>query len=216
MKRFLALLLAIIIGFLLVGCEEGPQYYCRYLPMNEGNYWAYKVSWDAMGEGSYLVSTYVVNFIDTSTQDGDSWYLRMKDGAGVGDVFPHFVRNKGNSVSVRYGDTYVQPDPEDGFQFVLSDPMDIGRQDERGYIQNQYLTFKGYVDYEVEAGYFTDVMWFQTQYSFSSGTYDLIYNEYFAPDVGLIYSYYKKTYHDSGIIYYFYSAELVDYHINPR
>lgn len=231
MKRFLALLLAIVTGFLLVGCEEaGPRYYNRYFPLNTGNYWTYQVTSSRAPDPIklYLVDCSVSALEESNNEIGDQWFINVKcpDSVMLDNYicpFPDHVRNNGATCYKCYYNPLVIPDDQIYRDFI-TDPME--KEDDKlwGLVHDiDWMDFSGYVDYNVIAGNFNDVIFkhYDGLHNFGSENYGsdwryVDYSEYYAPDVGMIYSYYTESASEYDDPNFTYEVELVDYHINPR
>ncbi len=239
MKKPVIIGLALLVALTLSSCDNDkslPQEgvppppvasynYSHYMPTNVDNHWSYHTHYlyqyyqggelrnetDVEYQIEYAVADLIPPQNPFPTQ-GDTWemiFTGPPDYLGIG--FPAYINIVLDSASLS--------DYNNNFDFLLADSMDIGVENQRGFFGDDSLMFTEYVDFSVEAGDFQNVMKFFREYiNYNPDTsYHSIYDELYAPDVGLIYasrSIYDHDYHGDYLSITLYTAELTDYEIN--
>jgi hypothetical protein len=231
MKRKMFIGLALLMISTLPCCETQPtepvvpQYYTHYFPLNKGNNWTYSVHHHWLNGDLTYSANYLCEGLEKPVhkimESGDNWRM-INTGLPEEETidFKHDLLNNSNGCFVRY---------DNGHWFLISDSMNVG-DTSPGFFNGSYggeidYEFVEYVDYQVPAGSFSNVMKF---YCHSSRYWEYFHEEYtaveyYAPDVGLIYSHYERSGWSGGGDGYpsspfseHLTVELTDYHINPR
>ena len=231
MKNMMIVGLALLVVVFLPCCENQPtepvvpQYYSHYFPLNKGNNWTYSIQhhW-TNGDLNYTVN-YLCEGLEKPVykimESGDNWHL-ISNGIPEEETidFKHDLLNNSNGCFARIGDYH---------EFLISDSMNVG-DSSPGFFNGSYggevdFEFTDYVVWQVSAGSFSNVMKF---YCHSSRYWEYFHEdytatEYYAPDVGLIYSHYERSGWSGGGDGYpsspfseYLTVELIDYQIYPR
>jgi hypothetical protein len=191
--------------------ETSPRYNCQYFPLNIGNRWTYNATTNGSLDYSfelkiedYRAAIFYDIWIPNEAFSGDS------DGAGDWGDYP-FFQARDDYVCFNRGFYYSNT------AFLLSDSMQIGQAG--GNLFNASGVLTDFIEIDVPAGHFTDVMHFHqyTHGSTSDEGWSNTCDSYYAPGVGLVKSrriyWYNDHYGSSTTIW---EQVLTDYQINPR